>query len=96
MTVTSSETTSVAQSSSANGSDKSANTVTVTENNDAGDKKTKKSYSEKEFWDERFGNQDKEFDWYATYAELKIFFDKHEISRQAKILIVGAGTSKLG
>ena len=37
-----------------------------------------------------------DFDWYSTFNELQIFFDRHEIPKDSKILIVGAGTSHLG
>ena len=54
-----------------------------------------KTYSSKAFWDKRFGTKDKNFDWYASFSELKIFFHKHAIPKTAKILVIGAGTSQL-
>lgn len=52
-------------------------------------------YSSKQFWDARFAKQDKNFDWYTTFEELKVFFVKHDFKRHMKVLMLGCGTSSL-
>jgi len=54
----------------------------------------KLSYATKEFWDQRFIANPQTFDWYATWEELKPFFQQHAPAPKT-VLMVGCGNSTL-
>ncbi|EAR93350.1 UbiE/COQ5 family methyltransferase (macronuclear) [Tetrahymena thermophila SB210] len=54
------------------------------------------SYKQKEYWNERYKFKQTYYDWYCGYEELKPVFEKcYNISKDAKILMIGCGNSKL-
>jgi ubiquinone/menaquinone biosynthesis C-methylase UbiE len=55
-------------------------------------------YAEKAYWDERYTYDQEPFDWYQRYATCGGFRDavRECVHKSDQILIVGAGTSRLG
>ncbi|KAL4497220.1 hypothetical protein ABPG72_019540 [Tetrahymena utriculariae] len=54
------------------------------------------SYKQKEYWNERYKFKQTYYDWYCGYEELKPIFEQcYNISKNAKILMIGCGNSKL-
>ncbi len=51
-------------------------------------------YGKIEYWEERYLKRNDQFDWYQTYPDLKEILSNH-ISKNAKILNVGCGNSRL-
>ena len=65
-----------------------------TEENNTETSKETIGYSKKSFWDERFSQEDGNFDWYVDWEQLKPKL-KNLIKENDKILNVGCGNSKL-
>ncbi|KAL4485866.1 hypothetical protein ABPG73_018271 [Tetrahymena malaccensis] len=54
------------------------------------------SYKQKEYWNERYKFKQTYYDWYCGYEELKPVFEQcYKIPKDAKILMIGCGNSKL-
>ena len=51
--------------------------------------------SGREFWNKRFSGVDKDFEWYCSYAELKVHLDKYNFPREEQNFS-GAGEEQAG
>merc|ERR1711934_1061578 len=62
-----------------------------------GDEETPKDYWELGFWEDRFQDQEEEFEWYHNWKTLKPEMEKYGLADQrfGKILVVGCGNSNL-
>ena len=56
----------------------------------------RKSYADKDFWNDRFKESDGFFDWYANWSQLKNYIEALiKPEDNPKILMVGCGNSRL-
>ncbi|CAG8442169.1 10345_t:CDS:10 [Acaulospora morrowiae] len=55
------------------------------------------SYKTKEYWEKRYSEESPAttFDWFKTFQDLKLLFDKHLPNKEIKILMLGCGNSTL-
>ncbi|KJP86897.1 hypothetical protein AK88_03406 [Plasmodium fragile] len=52
------------------------------------------SYGNISYWDERYTNEEEQFDWHQKWCSVKHIFSELNVRNDAKILNIGCGTSR--